>query len=290
MAFRFIFWGDSSQNNSLADSYTQQAESDFRTAHLTDFENFNNLSATPTIIIPDKNTPFSAPVVKDVASEVVSELIQAVTETKKIEAVSSSLGNSNEISDVKKLESGNTSGSLPIEQVKLETVEAVNSVAETIKTVSQSLNEEKIQQTDTSNPSITSANTPFSNELEELLQKMRSFLDDLRNNVLSLLEQIQKPLLQQYYGVEDAVKDDSKKMQITLKAEKRQALLEEKMRQTAIDDENKKQIKTNQVRLEKELHDQSVKKEKQTELDNLLTKRLEESRKRNLFEHKFLPK
>jgi hypothetical protein len=284
MAFRFIFW-DSSKNNNLVDSYTQSAENDFRTTYLTNFTSLDNVSVTPNT---DNNSISSTQDTKNVASAVVSELIQAVTENKKSETVSNTFDNSIiAIFDTKEI-APNVSAGLSDEKVKLEAVETLNYVAETIKTVSQTLNEEKAQQTTVSNSNIPHVENTLDTELKQLIEKMKSYLNDLRTKVISLLEYIQKPQMQYYYGVEDTLKDAGKKEQIALKAQKQQEILEEKIKQVVISEENKKQVKNNQIKLEKEL--QVVKKSEQSELDEILTKRMDEARKRSLFETNFLPK
>jgi hypothetical protein len=284
MAFRFIFW-DSSKNNNLVDSYAQSAENDFRTTYLTNFTSLDNVSVTPNT---DNNSFSSTQDTKSVASAVVSELIQAVTENKKSETVLNTLDNSIiAIFDTKEI-APNVSAGLSDEKVKLEAVETLNYAAETIKTVSQTLDEEKAQQTTVSNSNIPQVGNTFDTELKQLIEKMKSYLNDLRTKVISLLEYIQKPQMQYYYGVEDTLKDAGKKEQIALKAQKQQEILEEKIKQVVISEENKKQVKNNQIKLEKEL--QFVKKSDQSELDEILTKRMDEARKRSLFETNFLPK
>jgi hypothetical protein len=297
MAFRFIFWGDGSQNNSLADSFTQQAENDFRAAHQADFENLEMLSANEVKI--DSNSSIgsvnqgSVSDSNNVKSAVISELIQAVTENKKTEVIANDISNSiKSVSNKKESEANfanliiteTNNNKINTHENTTDESEKIKSVAETIKSVSQSLDEQTILQNSTSNSNIsTIADETPKSELKELLQKMRSFLDDLRTKVLSLLKEIQKPQLQYYYGFEDTIKDADKREQIKQSEKKQQELIEEKIKQRTID-------KDAQMKLEKELKDQLIKKENQTELDKLLAKRMEESRKRNLFENNLLPK
>jgi hypothetical protein len=288
MAFRFIFWGDNSQNTSLVDSYTQQAENDFRKTYRTEFENVSLVTATPTSQIAINNSISSTSDTKNAASAVVSELIQAVTENKTTETFSKAVENSGvAIFDLKESAPEN-SAFLTIEQVKAETSETLSAAAESIKNVSQTLNEEKYQQNTASNLNTSNYGETFNNELNDLIEKMKTYLNDLRTRVTSLLEYIQKPHMQYYHGVEDTLKDASKKEQIALKTQKQQEILEEKIKQIVIYEENKKQFKNNQVKSEKEL--QSVKKAVQSELDEILTKRMDEARKKSLFDTNFLPK
>jgi rubrerythrin len=287
MAFRLLFWGDSSQNNSLADSFAQQAESEFRTTHQVDFENLSSISASQTSALGSNPTstgqnPASESI--NVVNSVVSELIQAVTENNKPEILPNSLLNlSTTISDIV-TSSSNTANTLPSEEVKSATIEIINSANQTISSISQLVNEEKAQPTNQTAPNISSVDPAAPSGLEELLQKMRAFMDSLRNKVLSFLEQIQKPQVQNYYGVEDNLKANGKKQELSINAENQKKLIEDTIKQklTATDD-NKKIIKK-QIKDEAESSTQLIEKAKKSELDRMLERKLEEIRKNPLFE------
>ncbi len=290
MAFRFIFWANDSHNNNLADSYTQQAEFDFRNTHQADFENLSMLSATPikTFDTLNQNSSDSS----GVKSAVVSELIQAVTENKQTQIVANDINNSvSSGSDTKEPET-NLANALISETVKNDNTapesrsdisEAINSVAETINSVSQGLDEQAILQ----NSSISTTDEASQSALKELLQKMKSFLEDLRKKVLSLLEEIQKPQLQYYYGVEDTFKDYEVKDKRNQQVQKQQEKFEAKIKQKTIDEEQRNQFKDTQIKLDKEFKVQVT---KQAELDKMLARRMDEVRKREMFETNFLPK
>jgi hypothetical protein len=294
MAFRFIFWGDTSQNSSLVDSLAQQAENDFRNTYVDDFHTLNSTSANllnPQTVNPIPPNQVSAPDSDSAKNAVVSELIQTVNKSLNTEIISNELSASGSVfADIKdsvsnSLDSISNSAVNPEVTVsaKADVVNQVNSLAESIKSVSKVVDEEINRQIISPAPDVTSDNQTLKSEMNQLLEKMKLFLDDLKNKVISLLDEIQKPQIEFYYGAEDAIKDADKKELINQNEKKQQEITEKKLLQKTLDTETKKQIKNTQMKLEKELKDQMIKKENQTELENLLIKRMEETRNKNLF-------
>jgi hypothetical protein len=294
MAFRLLFWENMSQNNGLVDSLTQQAENDFRSTYVDDFHILETTSANQLNPLPGTASAnqISALDSNSTKNAVISELIQTVNNNIKTEIVSNDLNPANSVFSGIKESVSNSLDSISSAvanqelnvSAKSTATEQINSVAESIKSVSQALDKEIGRQNSSVNPP-SSTNEATKVETNRLLQKLKSYLDDLRNKVTNLLDGIQKPQIQHYYGVEDAIKDAGKRDLISQNERKQQEIIEKNLLKKTIDTENNAQIKRETL-----LKEQLVKKENQTELENILTKRIDEARKRSLFETDFLPK
>ncbi len=287
MSFRLLFWGDSSQNDSLADSFARQAESEFRNTHRSDFENLTS-SAASALVTSESSLNFvnqeSKPESINIVNAAVSELIQAVSDNKQSDAVSNKLVNlSTTISNVVE-SAANSTGAVPSEPVKAAKTDILNSANETINTVSQLINEEKPLPDNTITPNTTPTENTATKELNDLMLKMKSFLDSLRNKVISYLEDIQKPQVQNYYGVEDNLKDKGKKEELSLRAENQQKQLEETLRQKVLVAEDNKKVLKKQLKEETQSSEQLVERAKKSELDKILEKKLDEMRRKPLFD------
>jgi hypothetical protein len=296
MAFRLLFWENMSQNNNLVDSLAQQAEDDFRNAYVDDFHILETTSANQSDTLPGNTVSanqISALDSDSTKNAVISELIQTVNNNIKTEIVSNDLSPANSVfSDIKESVS-NSLDSISSAAAKQElnlsakttASEQINSVAESIKSVSQALDNEIGRQQNSSINPDSSGSQATTVETNQLLQKLKSYLDDLRNKITNLLDGIQKPQIQHYYGVEDAIKDAGKRDLISQNERKQQEIIEKNLLKKTLDIENNAKIKRETL-----LKEQLVKKENQTELENILTKRIDEARKRSLFETDFLPK
>jgi hypothetical protein len=292
MSFRFIFWGDSSQNESLTDFYAQQAEADFRNAHLSDFENLNELKLNVSQFVEPENSSNPKESGLNNLTNAVSGLIQTVTETKTTETTNSS-------PDASKINSTisdaitTVTNALPASnaaQTKHEADNIANTVAESIQSVSEAISAGNMQNTSVAANAALSTqgansidNSSSISALNQLIQKMKSFLEEFKNKCISLLEHIQKPQLQYYYGVEDTIKDTEKKLQYDLNKEKKQRFIEEKVSLKMAEAEKNLELQKKQLKLKEETREKAIESEKKAELDKILAKKLEEMRNRPVF-------
>jgi hypothetical protein len=299
MSFRLLLWGDSSQNDNLAGIFTQQAESEFRNTYKSEFDELNPLTVQSNLQLPNDTVPENT--IQTALSgtiDAVSELVQTISgnadnkglQDKDLETVQTApnnIGSDNTVSNfIQTIKSDNADQPSQIKAAN-ELIESVSSVSDSIQKVSQSLNESSAAAPVNSNTSIRE---PQNEALKDMLNKMRDFLSEVKEKVLSFLKSFQQPQLEYYYGIEDKNKEFYKNQPNKAENAKRQEKLEEKLRQKTVEVEFDKQIKKKQTKLKTELLEQSIKKEEQSELENLLAKRMEEARKKSLFETNFLPK
>jgi hypothetical protein len=289
MSFRFLFFGNSSQNDTLTDLYTRQAEAEFRSLHKVDFNEYSQpVSQTPSVSAETSNQNQISGL-NNVAN-VVTELVQTVTKNadtdpQAVIETSNNLAKLNTtVADVIKVASDKLTPSS--EPAKTETVATLKTIAETIQTVSQTLNTDNARTISESlRQNSVPQNEPVPNKyLEELVNKMNSYLETFKSTFISFLQVLQKPQLESYYSAQDSMQDFSDKQEIDLKDTKKRQAIEDKVIQKVMESEDNKKIIKKQIKEETESSEQLIEKAKKSELDRMLERKLEEIRKNPLFE------
>jgi hypothetical protein len=292
MAFRFILWGDSSQNDGLTDMFTQQAEAEFRSTYKAQFDDVipqtgQTQSEPKTLANNSEQTALSnaadavSGLVQTVADNLnansttaeVSEIIQNTSEilTKTEDTLSES---SSATASAENNAGNNTDKTEQIKEVN-ELVETINATSESLKT----LNETAVESANTN----TNAENPPNEALNDLIKKMKDFLAEIKEKALSLLQALRQPQIQYYYGVEDTIQDAGKKDLITTELTNKQRSFEEAVIKKMLEVDNDKLTLKKETKIKDKLVEQTSVKQKQNELERVLAIKIEETRNKNLF-------
>jgi hypothetical protein len=276
MSFRFIFFGDNSQNDRLVDTYSQQAEANFRTTYQTEFSLFN------PIVKPDSSISQPNSTNQSNVSGAVSELIQTISDKNKpVENAISAETSNLKIDNVKIAEPIDLPN--PKEHEKSdEKPLAATADSQTINTVLQDVIAEKnITTEQTGIPTVTDERN---SQMQDLINKMKEFVDSFKNTFKNFLEVLRQPQREFFYGADDVIKDRSEKKKVDLKQEVRQQFLEEKINRKSTELENNKQTYKKQVKLQEEQRKEAVEKQNKTDLEKIIAKKVHEERNKLLFQ------
>lgn len=307
MAFRFIFFGDNSQNENIADLYASQTEANFRLNYqetFTSFQQNQQINSVKNEEIPASTTPKTLNTDNKSLNEIVTGVVQIIannpdTESNSLIAAANTSEPVSKLSKEDVVVAETANNKQDVNNISIETLAEDSTFSKQPVSdipIEKSIDElaaiipEVLPQTETNLPTT---NLPASNpEWDQLLQKMQQAIDNARKSMLTTLDEFQKPQLQYYYGADETYKDIDKNQNIKVERDEqklkfereyKQKLFERELRNQEEQLQKQKENKKNLL-IEEQSREKIIQNEKKTELEKILAKKLEEVRNKDLFE------